>query len=324
MIVIGTMGYDPPVVTGVVEGSPVYEAGLREGDLITNFNGEGVSFGKEIYLKNYLDPITSAQDTVDITYLRDGEKHSISVHPASYDYYSVGISYYSDESEASLAEVPEGGPAYEAGLKEGDVVTAINTVPITCGKDMEQYFSTHEVNGDPIEITYMRHGGEFTASITPVKSSAYRAGFTYNTANVKASVWDTLKYSFAEMKYEITSVFKSLGILFSGRGSLDMLSGPVGIVEYVGTAYDASVRSGFLFTFMNMLSIMLMLSANLGVLNLLPLPALDGGKFILLLIEAISRKPVPKKVEGIVTMVGAGLLFLLMIVVLVNDVTKFF
>jgi len=67
-----------------------------------------------------------------------------------------------------------------------------------------------------------------------------------------------------------------------------------------------------------------MLSANLGVLNLLPIPALDGGKLILLIIEAILRKPVPKKIEGIVTMVGAGLLFLLMIVVLVNDVTKFF
>ena len=69
---------------------------------------------------------------------------------------------------------------------------------------------------------------------------------------------------------------------------------------------------------------MIMLSANLGVLNLLPIPALDGGKFILLVIEAIIRKPVPKKVEGIVTMIGAGLLFLLMIVVLVNDVLKLF
>ena len=103
-----------------------------------------------------------------------------------------------------------------------------------------------------------------------------------------------------------------------------MLSGPVGIVEVVGTTYDASVSSGFLVTLMNLLGIMIMLSANLGVLNLLPIPALDGGKFILLVIEAIIRKPVPKKVEGIVTMIGAGLLFLLMIVVLVNDVLKLF
>ena len=69
---------------------------------------------------------------------------------------------------------------------------------------------------------------------------------------------------------------------------------------------------------------MLMLSANLGIMNLLPFPALDGGKFVLLIIEAITRKPVSKKAEGIITMIGASLLLVLMVVVLVNDVTKFF
>jgi len=180
------------------------------------------------------------------------------------------------------------------------------------------------VTAEPVKISYIRHGGEFHAEVTPVEAHAYRMGFSYNTANHKATVGETLSYSFAEMRYEILSVFKSLGILFSGNGSLDMVSGPVGIVEIVGATYDASVSAGFLVTLMNLLSLMIMLSANLGVLNLLPIPALDGGKLILLIIEAILRKPVPKKIEGIVTMVGAGLLFLLMIVVLVNDVTKFF
>ena len=103
-----------------------------------------------------------------------------------------------------------------------------------------------------------------------------------------------------------------------------MLSGPVGIVEVIGTTYDASVSSGFLATLTNMLSIMILLSANLGVINLLPIPALDGGKFLLLLIEAIRRKPIPKKYEGIITMVGAVLIMLLAAVVLVNDVIKLF
>jgi len=324
VIVIGTMGFDPAIVTSVIEDSPVYEAGLRDGDVITEFNGARINFGKEIYLQNYIDPITSADDTVDITFLHDGEKKSISVQPAEFKYYSVGISYYSDEGTAKLAEVQEGTAADIAGLKADDVIVSINGTAIDTGEDLEKYFASNQVDANPLEIEYLRHGGSFTTLVYPQEASAYRVGFTYNTANVKASVGDTIKYSFAEMRYEILTVFKSLGILFSGQGSLDMLSGPVGIVEYVGTAYDASVRSGFLFTLMNMLSIMLMLSANLGVLNLLPFPALDGGKFILLLIEAVSRKPVPKKVEGIVTMIGAGLLFLLMIVVLVNDVTKFF
>ena len=126
------------------------------------------------------------------------------------------------------------------------------------------------------------------------------------------------------MRYQILSVFKGIGFLFSGRGSLDMLSGPVGIVEVIGTTYDASAPSGFFATLINMLSIVILLSANLGVINLLPIPAMDGGKFLLLIIEAIRRKPINKKYEGIITVVGAVLIMLLAIVVLVNDITKFF
>ncbi len=324
VVVIGVSGYDPATVTSVIEGTPAYEAGLREGDVITSYNGASISFGKEIYLENYIDPITSENQSVAITYLRNGEKNTITISPAEYDYYSIGISYYANDEAAEIAEVTEGSPTDKAGLKAGDIITSINGDTIETGNDVSNYFSSNTLTSDGIEITYMRHGGEFSTTIYPVKATAYKLGFTYNTANIKASAGDTIKYSFAEMKYEIVSVFKSLGILFSSQGSLDMLSGPVGIVEVVGTTYDASVSSGFVVTLVNMLSIMLMLSANLGILNLLPFPALDGGKFVLLVIEAIIRKPVPKKVEGIITMIGAGLLFVLMIVVLVNDVTKFF
>ncbi len=324
VVVIGVSGYDPATVTSVIEGTPAYEAGLCEGDVITSYNGASISFGKEIYLENYIDPITSENQSVAITYLRNGEKNTITISPAEYDYYSIGISYYANDEAAEIAEVTEGSPTDKAGLKAGDIITSINGDTIETGNDVSNYFSSNTLTSDGIEITYMRHGGEFSTTIYPVKATAYKLGFTYNTANIKASAGDTIKYSFAEMKYEIVSVFKSLGILFSSQGSLDMLSGPVGIVEVVGTTYDASVSSGFVVTLVNMLSIMLMLSANLGILNLLPFPALDGGKFVLLVIEAIIRKPVPKKVEGIITMIGAGLLFVLMIVVLVNDVTKFF
>ncbi len=324
VVVIGVSGYDPTTVTSVIEGTPAYEAGLRDGDVITSYNGASISFGKEIYLENYIDPITSEDQSVTITYLRNGEKNTITISPAEYDYYSIGISYYANDEAAEIAEVTEGSPTDKAGLKAGDIITSINGDTIETGNDVSNYFSSNTLTSDGIEITYMRHGGEFSTTIYPVKATAYKLGFTYNTANIKASAGDTIKYSFAEMKYEIVSVFKSLGILFSSQGSLDMLSGPVGIVEVVGTTYDASVSSGFVVTLVNMLSIMLMLSANLGILNLLPFPALDGGKFVLLVIEAIIRKPVPKKVEGIITMIGAGLLFVLMIVVLVNDVTKFF
>lgn len=324
VIVIGTVGYDPAKVTYVEPGSPIAEAGLEEGDLIIKYNGERINFGREIYLEGYLHPITSDAKAVDITYVRDGEKKSVSVVPAEMEYYSVGFSYYANDKEAELAEVVTNGPFDQAGIQKGDIITSIGSTPITTGKELNEYFDTHPVTEEPLEIGYLHHGVEKTATVYPLAQKAYRLGFSYNMENEKTGVGGTLKYSFAEMRYQIVSVFKSLGYLISGKGSLDMLSGPVGIVEVIGTTYDASVSSGFLTTLTNMLSIMILLSANLGVINLLPIPALDGGKFLLLIIEAIRRKPIPKKYEGIITMVGAILIVLLAVVVLVNDVLKLF
>ena len=240
------------------------------------------------------------------------------------DYYSLGFSYYAHDDKAEIAEVVKEGALEQAGIREGDVITAIGDTKIATGKELNQYFDSLPVTAEPLSVTYLHHGVEKTTTVYPQAQKAYRLGFSYNLENEKTGVGGVLKYSFAEMRYQLLSVFKSLGFLISGKGSLDMLSGPVGIVEVIGTTYDASVSSGFLATLTNMLSIMILLSANLGVINLLPIPALDGGKFLLLIIEAIRRKPIPNKYEGIITMVGAVLIMLLAAVVLVNDVIKLF
>ncbi len=325
MIVVGSAGYDPAVVTSVEEGSPAFRAGLKEGDIITNYNGTVIDFGREVYLEEYIHPINSELKTINLTIKRDGKKQKISLTPEKYSYYVLGISYYATDTEAKITEVIEGSALEKAGLEAGDVITSVNGTKINSGLELNEYFGKNKIGKDAIEITYTRRGGnETSASITPKKQSAYTTGFTYNLANKKANVGETIKYSFAELKYQIVSVFKSIGYLFSGKGSLDMLSGPVGIVDIVETTYTASAPAGFFATLINILSIVILLSANLGVVNLLPIPALDGGKFLLLIIEAIRGKPIPKKFEGIITTVGAVLIILLAIVVLVNDVTKFF
>lgn len=324
VIMVGSNGYDPPTVTYVDPESPIYEAGIREGDLITGYNGTAVDFGREIYLENYIHPLESANKAVDITYVRDGETYKASVVPKEYEYYVVGLSYYANDAPAELAEVTEGSPMEEAGLDTGDIITQINGVTIETGEQLGKYFEQHPLTAEPVEISYLHRGGEMTAVVTPAKTSAFRLGFSYNMENVKADGLKTLKYSLAEVKYQFLSVFKSIGFLFSGRGSLDMVSGPVGIVEVIGTTYDAVAPSGFWATFTSMLGIVILLSTNLGVINLLPFPALDGGRFLLLIIEAIRRKPLKKKYEGIITMIGAVLIMLLAVVVLVNDVLKFF
>ncbi len=325
VIVVGTAGYDPAKVTLVEEGSPAYKAGLKEGDIITNYNGTAIDFGREIYLEEFIHPIDSSSDEINLTVKRDGKKKKISITPEEYTYYIMGLSYYATEEPAKITEVVEGSSLEEAGVSAGDIITSINGTKINSGVELSEYFTSNKVGKDAIEITYSHRGGnDISASITPKKQKAFTTGFTYNLANEKANVGETIKYSFAELKYQIVSVFKSIGYLFSGKGSLDMLSGPVGIVDIVNTTYEVSAPAGFLATLINILGIVILLSANLGVVNLLPIPALDGGKFLLLIIEAIRRKPIPKKYEGIITTVGAVLIILLAIVVLVNDVTKFF
>ncbi len=133
-----------------------------------------------------------------------------------------------------------------------------------------------------------------------------------------------LKYSAYEVKYLIRSTIMSLKELVTGHLGIKDLSGPVGVVDAIGTTYEQSKKEGTLAVWVNMIYMAIFLSANLGVMNLLPIPALDGGRLIFLVIEAVRRKPVNRQVEGMVHFAGLMLLMLLMVVVMYNDLLKFF
>jgi regulator of sigma E protease len=132
------------------------------------------------------------------------------------------------------------------------------------------------------------------------------------------------KYSLYEVRYGLVATVKSLGMLLSGKGSKDDIAGPIGMAKIIGDVEEVSKPYGFLTTLMNMFNIAMLLSINLGVMNMLPIPALDGGRLIFLLIEAIRGKPVPADKEGIVQLAGVILLFALMIFVMFNDIMRFF
>ncbi len=120
----------------------------------------------------------------------------------------------------------------------------------------------------------------------------------------------------------MVSTFESLRMLVTGQLSLNDLSGPVGIVKTIGDAYEQSVQDGIYYVVVNMLSMTILLSANLGVMNLLPIPALDGGRLLFLIVEGIRRKKIDEELEGKIHLVGFALLMVLMVVVLFNDVRK--
>ena len=102
------------------------------------------------------------------------------------------------------------------------------------------------------------------------------------------------------------------------------MSGPVGIVKTIGDAYEQSLAVSVFFAVMEMLNLTVLLSANLGVMNLLPFPALDGGRLVFLIVEMITKKKVPEKIEAAVNMVGFALLMGLMVVVMISDIGKLF
>ncbi|MDY3774757.1 MAG: site-2 protease family protein, partial [Eubacterium sp.] len=127
-----------------------------------------------------------------------------------------------------------------------------------------------------------------------------------------------------EVKFWICTTIESLGQLVKGRVSAKDVSGPVGIVQAVGNVVQESKADGIKYVFLNIISFGIMLTANLGVMNLLPIPALDGGRLVFLIIEGIRRKPLPEKFENYVNVGGFMLLMGLMVLILANDILKIF
>ena len=126
------------------------------------------------------------------------------------------------------------------------------------------------------------------------------------------------------VKFWVCTTFESLKQLVTGNVGVKQLSGPVGIVNMVDTTYNESKSYGVFIVIAQFLNIGILLSANLGVMNLLPLPALDGGRLVFLLIEAIRRKRIPPEKEGYVHLAGMALLMILMVVVMYNDIARIF
>ena len=220
-----------------------------------------------------------------------------------------------DESKVLIQGVGENSPARAAGLEIGDQFLSVD------GKPVENFESLTAavLAADPAQLdaVILRDGREQTVSVRDLYNAETGANFmgvtlTYGTKRV--GLLRAMSESAAICWEYGGLVFKSLGMLFSGEAGLQDMAGPVGIVQLLGEA----TRSGWY----TVLNLCILLSMNLGVFNLFPIPALDGGRLLFILIEWVRGKPVPPEKEGVVHMVGFVLLMLLVVVVTFNDILR--
>lgn len=222
-------------------------------------------------------------------------------------------------------DVTDGGQAQAVGIQAGDVITRMDGKKIHMWEQVSLISLTNQ--GEPIDLEYERDGQKHSVTINPAFSkedNRYYVGLQGRGEFIKCTPLQVFKYGYHTMEYMVQYTVKSLSMLVKGQLSKDDVSGPVGMVMIVDETYDAVKETGMVNVVLNMMNIALILSVNLGILNLLPLPALDGGRLVFLLIEAIRGKPIPPEKEGMVHLGGMLALLVLMVFVLFNDITKFF
>lgn len=224
----------------------------------------------------------------------------------------------SDGLTSTVVEKVDPNSSAASFLEPGDKIVAVNGKRVNIQRDLS--FELSRNGAKEATLTVERNGEKFTKPFIPMEvayedgSKGYLVGF--NIAIKPVTVWGILRESFFQTVWMGKLVFVSLGMLLSGQAGVQDMSGPVGVVSAMNTV----AQSGLL----PLLYFAAFLAVNIGLMNLLPFPALDGGRIIFVLIELIFRKPVPRDKEGWVHFVGFALLILLMVYVTWNDIVRIF
>lgn len=225
-----------------------------------------------------------------------------------------------------ITDFTKDSPAQEAGLEVGDIITEYNGHTIYNFREVMVYNQFNQ-SSDPVKLKIERDGKEKEVTVTPLLTdNGYIMGI-YSSGRTKGNAFSVIKYSAFEVRYYIKTTFLSLKYLIEGKVGIKNLSGPVGIVSMMSDTIDEAKESAAgnnmeaaRNVFLNLVNFCIMLSANLGVMNLLPLPALDGGRTLVLLVEAFFKKKMSAGKEAFINAMGFAFLILLMVVVMIQDI----
>lgn len=233
----------------------------------------------------------------------------------------TGLLIGSPSTKPVISGVEEGYPAQVAGIEEGDTVKSINGHKVSFLEDISLYLTISDLS-KPVNMEVLKANGSInTYSIKPVKEKDINGKDKYALgvrleAKKEGGFFNSFKYAFNEGCAILKQMYVVIINLFTGGVQLNQLSGPVGIYSIVGQMSKEGIAALFYLT--------ALLSINVGVINLLPFPAFDGGRILFLIIEKIKGKPVDPKIENTIHSIGFILLMVLMVYVTFNDILKLF
>lgn len=229
---------------------------------------------------------------------------------------------------ATISQLPETAVSYQDGLRVGDTFLKIDGKTVFTILDVQSLLQ--DSDDGTFEILVDRNGEQVLLPAVdfkrePLADGGYRLEYDFYVKGIPQTVLSTVTQAAKTECSIAVMVWRSLGNIVTGRYGLNELSGPVGTVDVIGDVVaDAVTQSHWQDGLASVLMLMTLLTVNVGVFNLLPVPALDGGRLLFLLWEGITRKPIPSKYEGWVHAAGMVLLLLLIVIVTFSDVFKLF
>jgi regulator of sigma E protease len=302
---------EPPVIGTVLPDSPAARAGLQRDDRIVAVAGRNVATWQDLFVAIGTRP----DRDVALTYTRDGTSIDVTVRPVGQGEYEIGNIGVLPDIHPVVASLIPGEHAEAAGFKAGDVIVAVNGERVVTRNQLIDL--TARSAGKTLEFSILRDGKPLTLTGTPqLRGSKGMMGFYLGepTKMFKPGPLAAIGLS-VERNVELSGLlFRILGGLFTGETSIRDFQGPVGIGRLSGEAAQEGLIS--------LLSLMALLSLQLGIINLMPVPILDGGHILIMALEGIARRDFSMQVKEKMLLAGFVVLMMLMVTVIYNDLTR--
>jgi regulator of sigma E protease len=298
-----------PKIGEVSPNKPAARAGLKAGDVIVAIDGEPVDDFDDVKLI----VSTHAGTPLRLDYVRDGQRHTTTLTPVAEqrEFGLVGIAGIAAFTEPVVGVDPD-SPAFRGGLRNGDRIVAANGTPVEQLTDLTPVFAA--AKGAPVALVVQRGAQRIAVNIpaAPDDPKDSFRGIGMPVEFRKLALGPAVTAAFNENVKMAKVSFMTIGRLFRGEGSVKELSGPVAIARISGAAVRLGIKP--------LLSLMALISLQLGIMNLLPIPVLDGGHIMILLIEGVVGHDLSLRVKERIQQVGFAALATLMLVVIYNDV----